>query len=71
MWSVLQLLVPFCVFQDNGVSENEQQLPVAGKIKEHFNTGPKPNTTTAGVSVITVSTDLHPCTLTLHAILPS
>uniref|UniRef100_A0A8C4IA25 Serine/threonine-protein kinase DCLK2 n=1 Tax=Dicentrarchus labrax TaxID=13489 RepID=A0A8C4IA25_DICLA len=43
---------------DDGVSENEHQLPVAGKIKKHFNTGPKLNSTTAGVSVITVSTDL-------------
>uniref|UniRef100_A0A7N6FJF1 Serine/threonine-protein kinase DCLK2 n=1 Tax=Anabas testudineus TaxID=64144 RepID=A0A7N6FJF1_ANATE len=40
---------------DDGVSESEQQLPVAGKIKKHFNTGPKPNTTTAGVSVITTT----------------
>lgn len=58
-----------CVLQDEGVSENEHQLPVAGKIKKHFNTGPKLNSTTAGVSVITVSTDLHPYTHTLHAAL--
>lgn len=32
---------------------------MAGKIKKHFNTGPKLNSTTAGVSVITVSTDLQ------------
>ncbi|XP_070761547.1 serine/threonine-protein kinase DCLK1-like isoform X2 [Enoplosus armatus] len=40
---------------DDGVSENEHQLPVAGKIKKHFNTGPKLNSTTAGVSVITTT----------------
>lgn len=34
---------------------NEHQLSVAGKIKKHFNTGPRPSSTTAGVSVITVS----------------
>uniref|UniRef100_A0A673CAE9 Serine/threonine-protein kinase DCLK2 n=1 Tax=Sphaeramia orbicularis TaxID=375764 RepID=A0A673CAE9_9TELE len=43
---------------DDGMSVNEHQLPVAGKIKKHFNTGPKLNNTTAGVSVITVRTDL-------------
>lgn len=37
------------------MSENENQLSVAGKIKKHFNTGPKPSSTSAGVSVITVS----------------
>ncbi|KPP63048.1 hypothetical protein Z043_118720 [Scleropages formosus] len=40
---------------DDGMSENEHQLSVAGKIKKHFNTGPKPHSTAAGVSVITVS----------------
>ncbi|XP_074536230.1 serine/threonine-protein kinase DCLK1b isoform X2 [Halichoeres trimaculatus] len=40
---------------DDGVSENEPQLPVAGKIKKHFNTGPKLNSTPAGVSVITTT----------------
>ncbi|XP_026187732.1 serine/threonine-protein kinase DCLK1b isoform X2 [Mastacembelus armatus] len=40
---------------DDGVSVSEQQLPVAGKIKKHFNTGPKLNSTTAGVSVITTT----------------
>ncbi|XP_034149017.1 serine/threonine-protein kinase DCLK1a isoform X3 [Esox lucius] len=39
---------------DEGLSENEQELSVAGKIKKHFNTGPKANATTAGVSVITL-----------------
>nr|XP_057936366.1 serine/threonine-protein kinase DCLK1-like isoform X2 [Doryrhamphus excisus] len=38
---------------DDGVSENQQQLPVAMRIKKHFNTGPKTNSTTAGVMVIT------------------
>ncbi|XP_006874431.1 PREDICTED: serine/threonine-protein kinase DCLK1 isoform X1 [Chrysochloris asiatica] len=37
---------------DDGLPENEHQLSVAGKIKKHFNTGPKPNSTTAGVSVL-------------------
>lgn len=37
------------------MSGNEPQLSVAGKIKKHFNTGPRPSSTTAGVSVITVS----------------
>uniref|UniRef100_A0A3Q1B7U4 Serine/threonine-protein kinase DCLK2 n=1 Tax=Amphiprion ocellaris TaxID=80972 RepID=A0A3Q1B7U4_AMPOC len=40
---------------DDGVSENKHQLPVAGKIKKHFNTNPKLNSTTAGVSVITTT----------------
>ncbi|XP_015197446.1 serine/threonine-protein kinase DCLK1a isoform X3 [Lepisosteus oculatus] len=39
---------------DDGMPENEHQLSVAGKIKKHFNTGPKPDSTTAGVSVITL-----------------
>uniref|UniRef100_A0A8C0WA13 non-specific serine/threonine protein kinase n=1 Tax=Castor canadensis TaxID=51338 RepID=A0A8C0WA13_CASCN len=38
--------------RDDGLPENEHQLSVAGKIKKHFNTGPKPNSTAAGVSVI-------------------
>ncbi|XP_054987460.1 serine/threonine-protein kinase DCLK1 isoform X2 [Sorex araneus] len=37
---------------DDGLPENEHQLSVAGKIKKHFNTGPKLNSTAAGVSVI-------------------
>lgn len=40
---------------DDGLPENEHQLSVAGKIKKHFNTGPKPSSTAAGVSVIAVS----------------
>ncbi|XP_030600445.1 serine/threonine-protein kinase DCLK1-like isoform X2 [Archocentrus centrarchus] len=43
---------------DDGVSEREHQLPVAGKIKKHFNTRVKVNSTTAGVSVITPDQDL-------------
>lgn len=46
--------VVLSVLKDDGLSENEHQLSVAGKIKKHFNTGPKPDITTAGVSVITV-----------------
>ncbi|XP_066516917.1 serine/threonine-protein kinase DCLK1-like isoform X2 [Hoplias malabaricus] len=38
---------------DDGMLENEHQLSVAGKIKKHFNTGPKLSSTAAGVSVIT------------------
>lgn len=41
--------------QNEGLCENEHQLSVAGKIKKHFNTGPKVSDTTAGVSVISVS----------------
>ncbi|XP_061828507.1 serine/threonine-protein kinase DCLK1-like isoform X2 [Nerophis lumbriciformis] len=37
---------------DDGVSENQQQLPVAMRIRKHFNMGPKSNSTTAGVKVI-------------------
>uniref|UniRef100_A0A674PE04 Serine/threonine-protein kinase DCLK2 n=1 Tax=Takifugu rubripes TaxID=31033 RepID=A0A674PE04_TAKRU len=40
---------------DDGVSENDNQLSVAGKIKKHFNTGPKLSNTSAGVSVITTT----------------
>ncbi|XP_054586767.1 serine/threonine-protein kinase DCLK1a isoform X1 [Nothobranchius furzeri] len=39
---------------NEGLCENEHQLLVAGKIKKHFNTGPKVNETTAGVSVISL-----------------
>lgn len=48
-----------CISQDDGASENESQLSVAGKIKKHFNTGPKLSSTSAGVSVITVSTEVR------------
>uniref|UniRef100_A0A3Q4FY62 non-specific serine/threonine protein kinase n=1 Tax=Neolamprologus brichardi TaxID=32507 RepID=A0A3Q4FY62_NEOBR len=40
---------------DDGVSKKEHQLPVAGKIRKHFNTRVKVNSTTAGVSVITTT----------------
>ncbi|XP_068601280.1 serine/threonine-protein kinase DCLK1b isoform X2 [Brachionichthys hirsutus] len=43
------------VNRDDGVLENEQQLPVAGKIKKQFNPTPKVNSTAAGVSVITTT----------------
>uniref|UniRef100_A0A1A8QB72 Serine/threonine-protein kinase DCLK2 n=2 Tax=Nothobranchius rachovii TaxID=451742 RepID=A0A1A8QB72_9TELE len=42
----------------DGLSEREHQLPVAGKIKQHFNYEPKISNTTAGVSVITPHQDL-------------
>uniref|UniRef100_A0A7N6BEM9 Serine/threonine-protein kinase DCLK2 n=1 Tax=Anabas testudineus TaxID=64144 RepID=A0A7N6BEM9_ANATE len=45
---------------DEGLCENDHQLSVAGKIKKHFNTNPKANDTTAGVSVISV-TSCFPC----------
>lgn len=50
-----EVLFCFIYLQDDGLPENEHQLSVAGKIKKHFNTGPKPNSTAAGVSVIAVS----------------
>uniref|UniRef100_A0A8C1FRM6 Serine/threonine-protein kinase DCLK2 n=1 Tax=Cyprinus carpio carpio TaxID=630221 RepID=A0A8C1FRM6_CYPCA len=37
---------------DDRMCENQQQLSVAGKLKKHFNVCPKPNNTTAGVTVI-------------------
>uniref|UniRef100_A0A8C7QUE7 Serine/threonine-protein kinase DCLK2 n=1 Tax=Oncorhynchus mykiss TaxID=8022 RepID=A0A8C7QUE7_ONCMY len=40
---------------DDGRLVKDQQLSVAGKIKKHFNTGPKACNTTAGVSVITTT----------------
>ncbi|XP_020563782.2 serine/threonine-protein kinase DCLK1 isoform X2 [Oryzias latipes] len=39
----------------DGVSEKEHQLLVAGKLKKHFNSGPKSSSTSAGVSVITTT----------------
>ncbi|XP_041514976.1 serine/threonine-protein kinase DCLK1 isoform X1 [Microtus oregoni] len=50
-FSALQVLEHPWV-NDDGLPENEHQLSVAGKIKKHFNTGPKPNSTAAGVSVV-------------------
>lgn len=49
MWRCFPILS-----QDDRMCENQHQLSVAGKIKKHFNTGPKPNSTTAGVTVIAV-----------------
>lgn len=46
--------------QNEGLCENEHQLSVAGKIKKHFNTGPKVSDTNAGVSVISVSYPIIP-----------
>ncbi|XP_015235837.1 PREDICTED: serine/threonine-protein kinase DCLK1-like isoform X1 [Cyprinodon variegatus] len=40
---------------NEGLCENEHQLSVAGKIKKHFNMGPKVNDTNAGVSVISAT----------------
>ncbi|XP_043929307.1 serine/threonine-protein kinase DCLK1 isoform X2 [Protopterus annectens] len=50
-FSALQVLEHPWV-NDDGLPENEHQLSVAGKIKKHFNTGPKTNITAAGVSVL-------------------
>ncbi|KAG9263704.1 serine/threonine-protein kinase DCLK1a isoform X1 [Astyanax mexicanus] len=52
-YTALQVLEHPWVTND-GLSENEHQLSVAGKIKKHFNTGPKPSCTTPGVDVITL-----------------
>nr|XP_061811876.1 serine/threonine-protein kinase DCLK1-like isoform X2 [Nerophis lumbriciformis] len=38
---------------EDGTPENQQQLPVAVRIRKNFNTGPKGSSTTAGVMVIT------------------
>ncbi|XP_052471816.1 serine/threonine-protein kinase DCLK1b isoform X3 [Carassius gibelio] len=40
---------------DDRMCENQHQLSVAGKIKKHFNMGPKSNNTTAGVTIITTT----------------
>lgn len=53
--------------QDDGLCENDHQLSVAGKIKKHFNTSPKGNDTTAGVSVISVSHRYRDLRVRLHA----
>uniref|UniRef100_A0A4W6EPZ6 Serine/threonine-protein kinase DCLK2 n=1 Tax=Lates calcarifer TaxID=8187 RepID=A0A4W6EPZ6_LATCA len=39
---------------DDAVIENNMKMEVTGKLKTHFNTAPKHNNTTAGVSVIMV-----------------
>lgn len=41
--------------KDEGQFENDQHLSVAGKIKKHFNPGPKANSSSAGVSIITTT----------------
>ncbi|XP_066506438.1 serine/threonine-protein kinase DCLK1a isoform X4 [Hoplias malabaricus] len=55
-YTALQVLEHPWVTND-GLSENEHQLSVAGKIKKHFNTGPKPSCTTPGLDVITLDQD--------------
>ncbi|XP_075418862.1 serine/threonine-protein kinase DCLK1 isoform X2 [Tenrec ecaudatus] len=50
-FSAVQVLGHTWVSED-GLPESEHQLSVAGKIKKHFNTGPKPDSRAAGVSVI-------------------
>ncbi|XP_061102539.1 serine/threonine-protein kinase DCLK2-like isoform X4 [Conger conger] len=37
---------------DDAVMENNMKMEVTGKLKKHFNSGPKHNSTSAGVSVI-------------------
>ncbi|XP_051972318.1 serine/threonine-protein kinase DCLK1-like isoform X5 [Xyrauchen texanus] len=54
-YTALQVLDHPWVTND-GLSENEHQLSVAGKIKKHFNTGPKPSNNTPGMSVMTTTT---------------
>lgn len=49
----------FVCLQDDAVMENNMKMEVTGKLKTHFNTAPKHNNTTAGVSVIMVSTQKH------------
>uniref|UniRef100_A0A7N6FFU6 Serine/threonine-protein kinase DCLK2 n=1 Tax=Anabas testudineus TaxID=64144 RepID=A0A7N6FFU6_ANATE len=44
---------------DDVVMENNMKMEVTGKLKTHFNTAPKHNTTTAGVTVIMVSSQTH------------
>lgn len=46
----------FVCVQDDAVTENNMKMEVTGKLKTHFNTAPQCNSTTAGVSVIMVST---------------
>ncbi|XP_031718963.1 serine/threonine-protein kinase DCLK2 isoform X3 [Anarrhichthys ocellatus] len=53
---------------DEAIMENNMKMEVTGKLKTHFNTAPKHNNTTAGVSVI-MSTALDKKTIpltTLH-----
>ncbi|XP_069022892.1 serine/threonine-protein kinase DCLK2 isoform X2 [Embiotoca jacksoni] len=51
---------------DDAITENNMKMEVTGKLKTHFNTTPKHNNTTAGVSVI-MNTVLDKETLQLTA----
>ncbi|XP_039658006.1 serine/threonine-protein kinase DCLK2 isoform X1 [Perca fluviatilis] len=52
---------------DDAVMENNMQMEVTGKLKTHFNTAPKHNTTTAAVSVImSTALDKETLQLTIH-----
>uniref|UniRef100_A0A3B4G7M7 Serine/threonine-protein kinase DCLK2 n=1 Tax=Pundamilia nyererei TaxID=303518 RepID=A0A3B4G7M7_9CICH len=42
---------------DDAIMENNMKMEVTGKLKTHFNTAPKHSTTTAGVSVIMLTTN--------------
>ncbi|XP_062870867.1 serine/threonine-protein kinase DCLK1a isoform X4 [Trichomycterus rosablanca] len=53
-YTALQVLEHPWVTND-GLSENEHQLSVAGKIKKHFNTSPKTSSTTPDVSIMTAT----------------
>nr|XP_023995630.1 serine/threonine-protein kinase DCLK1-like isoform X3 [Salvelinus alpinus] len=41
--------------------ENNMKMEVSGKLRTHFNTAPKPSTTTAGVSVIMLQGNAGEC----------
>ncbi|XP_018546375.1 serine/threonine-protein kinase DCLK2 isoform X1 [Lates calcarifer] len=52
---------------DDAVIENNMKMEVTGKLKTHFNTAPKHNNTTAGVSVImNTALDKETLQLTIH-----
>ncbi|XP_049428301.1 serine/threonine-protein kinase DCLK2 isoform X2 [Epinephelus fuscoguttatus] len=52
---------------DDAVMENNMKMEVTGKLKTHFNTAPKHNTTTAGVNVIMMTAlDKKTLQLTTH-----
>uniref|UniRef100_A0A3B3QP17 Serine/threonine-protein kinase DCLK2 n=1 Tax=Paramormyrops kingsleyae TaxID=1676925 RepID=A0A3B3QP17_9TELE len=68
-YTALQVLEHPWVNED-GLSENEHQLSVAGKIKKHFNTGPRAISTTAEVSVITTTTPDKEGSMPHPAVLP-
>ncbi|XP_026215329.1 serine/threonine-protein kinase DCLK2a isoform X3 [Anabas testudineus] len=52
---------------DDVVMENNMKMEVTGKLKTHFNTAPKHNTTTAGVTVImNTALDKETIQLTTH-----